>query len=117
MSKHKYLFKVIILGDSGVGKTSLLQQFVNRQFSMSYKAAVGADLLSKEVCVDGEAVTLQIWDTAGQERFKSIGGAFYKGSDCCVIVYDVMSKEVGGMLCRASRTCRAGRRSSRRTAT
>lgn len=94
MSKHKHLFKIIILGNSNVGKTSLLQQFVNKQFSMSYKATVGADFLSKEVSVDGETATLQIWDTAGQERFKSIGGAFYKGSDCCVIVFDVTDREV-----------------------
>ena len=66
MSKHKHLFKIVILGDSNVGKTCLLQQFVNKQFSMSYKATVGADFLSKEISVDEEPITLQIWDTAGQ---------------------------------------------------
>ena len=94
MSKHKQLFKIVILGDSNVGKTCLLQQFVNKQFSMSYKTTVGADFLSKEVTVEDESVTLQIWDTAGQERYQGLGGAFYKGSDCCVLVFDLTDMQV-----------------------
>ncbi|KIY03753.1 GTP-binding protein ypt7 [Fonsecaea multimorphosa CBS 102226] len=83
--------QVIILGDSGVGKTSLMNQYVNKKFSTSYKATIGADFLTKEVTVDDRIVTLQIWDTAGQERFQSLGVAFYRGADCCVLVYDVNS--------------------------
>ncbi|EXJ75144.1 Ras-like protein Rab7 [Cladophialophora psammophila CBS 110553] len=85
------LAQVIILGDSGVGKTSLMNQYVNKKFSTSYKATIGADFLTKEVTVDDRIVTLQIWDTAGQERFQSLGVAFYRGADCCVLVYDVNS--------------------------
>ncbi|EFE42100.1 hypothetical protein TRV_03179 [Trichophyton verrucosum HKI 0517] len=81
--------QVIILGDSGVGKTSLMNQYVNKKYSASYKATIGADYLTKEVMVDGRLVTMQIWDTAGQERFQSLGVAFYRGADCCVLVYDV----------------------------
>jgi len=88
-SRKKTLLKVIILGDSGVGKTSLMNQFVNKKFSNQYKATIGADFLTKEVMVDNRMVTLQIWDTAGQERFQSLGVAFYRGADCCVLVYDV----------------------------
>ncbi|XP_010876457.1 ras-related protein Rab-7a isoform X2 [Esox lucius] len=77
-SRKKVLLKVIILGDSGVGKTSLMNQYVNKKFSNQYKATIGADFLTKE-----------IWDTAGQERFQSLGVAFYRGADCCVLVYDV----------------------------
>eukprot|EP01126_Amoeba_proteus_P058550 TRINITY_DN756_c0_g2_i12.p1 TRINITY_DN756_c0_g2~~TRINITY_DN756_c0_g2_i12.p1 ORF type:complete len:202 (-),score=41.38 TRINITY_DN756_c0_g2_i12:85-690(-) len=88
-SKKKILLKVIILGDSGVGKTSLMNQYVNRRFSNQYKATIGSDFLTKEVMVDDRLVTLQIWDTAGQERFQSLGVAFYRGSDCCVLVFDV----------------------------
>jgi Ras-related protein Rab-7A len=88
-SRKKTLLKVIILGDSGVGKTSLMNQFVNKKFSNQYKATIGADFLTKEVMVDNRLVTLQIWDTAGQERFQSLGVAFYRGADCCVLVYDV----------------------------
>eukprot|EP00927_Polykrikos_kofoidii_P068276 TRINITY_DN63635_c0_g1_i1.p1 TRINITY_DN63635_c0_g1~~TRINITY_DN63635_c0_g1_i1.p1 ORF type:complete len:212 (+),score=43.17 TRINITY_DN63635_c0_g1_i1:106-741(+) len=83
------LLKVIILGDSGVGKTSLMNQYVNRKFSNQYKATIGADFLTKEVMIDDKAVTMQIWDTAGQERFQSLGVAFYRGADCCVLVYDI----------------------------
>eukprot|EP00164_Ancoracysta_twista_P000089 GFYU01000127.1.p1 GENE.GFYU01000127.1~~GFYU01000127.1.p1 ORF type:complete len:222 (-),score=76.24 GFYU01000127.1:472-1095(-) len=87
--RKKVLLKVIILGDSGVGKTSLMNQYVNRKFSNQYKATIGADFLTKEVMVDDRLVTMQIWDTAGQERFQSLGVAFYRGADCCVLVYDV----------------------------
>ena len=66
--KKKVLLKVIILGDSGVGKTSLMNQYVNKKFSNQYKATIGADFLTKEVMVDDRLVTMHIWDTAGQER-------------------------------------------------
>ena len=87
--RKKVLLKVIILGDSGVGKTSLMNQYVNKKFSNQYKATIGADFLTKEVMVDDRLVTMQIWDTAGQERFQSLGVAFYRGADCCVLTYDV----------------------------
>ncbi|MEW5305435.1 MAG: hypothetical protein WDW38_010465 [Sanguina aurantia] len=90
-SKTRRLLKVIILGDSGVGKTSLMNQYVQRKFSKEYKATIGADFLTKEIEIDDKKVTMQIWDTAGQERFQSLGVAFYRGADCCVLVYDVNS--------------------------
>jgi len=66
-----------------------MNQYVNRKFSIQYKATIGADFLTKEVYVDERNVTMQIWDTAGQERFQSLGVAFYRGADCCVLVFDV----------------------------
>ncbi|CAD6582464.1 MAG: hypothetical protein CYPHOPRED_002042 [Cyphobasidiales sp. Tagirdzhanova-0007] len=92
-SRKKVLLKVIILGDSGVGKTSLMQQFVTKRFSNQYKATIGADFLTKEIMIDDRLVTMQLWDTAGQERFQSLGVAFYRGADCCVLVYDVNSSK------------------------
>jgi len=91
MASHrkKVLLKVIILGDSGVGKTSLMNQYVHKRFSNQYKATIGADFLTKEVMIDDKLVTLQIWDTAGQERFQSLGVAFYRGADSCVLVHDI----------------------------
>ncbi|KAJ6996705.1 ras-related protein Rab7 isoform X1 [Populus alba x Populus x berolinensis] len=86
---RRALLKVIVLGDSGVGKTSLMNQYVYKKFSQQYKATIGADFVTKEVQIDDKLVTLQIWDTAGQERFQSLGSAFYRGADCCVLVYDV----------------------------
>ena len=62
---------------------------MNKRFSAAYKATIGADFLTREVVVDGRLVTMQLWDTAGQERFQSLGVAFYRGADCCVLVYDV----------------------------
>lgn len=88
-SRKKVLLKVIILGDSGVGKTSLMNQYVNNKFSNQYKATIGADFLTRDVDVGDRRVTMQIWDTAGQERFQSLGVAFYRGADCCVLVFDV----------------------------
>ncbi|KAK6120958.1 hypothetical protein DH2020_024286 [Rehmannia glutinosa] len=79
-SRRRALLKVIILGDSG---------YVNKKFSNQYKATIGADFLTKEVQFEDRLFTLQIWDTAGQERFQSLGVAFYRGADCCVLVYDV----------------------------
>jgi len=87
--RKKVLLKMIILGDSGVGKTCLMNKFVNDKFSKQYKATIGADFLTKEVLIDDKLVTMQIWDTAGQERFQSLGVAFYRGADCCILVYDV----------------------------
>ncbi|XP_031119611.1 ras-related protein Rab7-like [Ipomoea triloba] len=89
MSRRRSLLKVIVLGDSGVGKTSLMNQYVHKRFSQQYKATIGADFVTKELLIDDRLVTLQIWDTAGQERFQSLGVAFYRGADCCVLVYDV----------------------------
>lgn len=66
-----------------------MNQYVNKKFSTQYKATIGADFLTKDVAVDDREATLQIWDTAGQERFQSLGVAFYRGADCCVLVYDV----------------------------
>lgn len=83
------MLKVVILGDSGVGKTSLMQQYINKKFSTQYKATIGADFLTKELILDDRKVVMQIWDTAGQERFQSLGVAFYRGADCCVLMYDV----------------------------
>ncbi|CAH8263040.1 unnamed protein product [Arabidopsis lyrata] len=88
-SKNRTLLKVIVLGDSGVGKTSLMNQYVYKKFNKQYKATIGADFVTKELHIDEKPVTLQIWDTAGQERFQSLGAAFYRGADCCVLVYDV----------------------------
>jgi len=91
--KKKVLLKVIILGDSGVGKPSLMNMYVHKRFSAQYKATIGADFLTKEVMIDDKLVTLQIWDTAGQERFQSLGVAFYRGADSCVLVHDITDQK------------------------
>ncbi|KAG0170412.1 Ras- protein Rab-7 [Apophysomyces sp. BC1021] len=84
------ILKVVLIGDGGVGKTSLRNQFIHKRFTNTYKATIGADFITKEVLLDdGKKVMMQIWDTAGQERFQSLGVAYYRGADACVLVYDV----------------------------
>jgi len=91
--KKKVLLKIIILGDSGVGKTAILHKFVSGQFIEQHKATIGADFSTKEITVDDKLVTLQMWDTAGQERFASLGHAFYRGADACILVYDITNEQ------------------------
>ncbi|XP_065219408.1 ras-related protein rab7-like [Planococcus citri] len=88
-TKKKIPLKVIILGNTGVGKTSLVRQYVDKQFSNQYKSTIGTDVFAKEVEIDDRGVVMQIWDTAGQERFRSLWLAFYRGADCCVLVFDL----------------------------
>ncbi|CAI5795970.1 ras-related protein Rab-7a-like isoform X1 [Podarcis lilfordi] len=83
--------KILLIGNSGAGKSALMNQYVNNRFSSRYRATIGADFLSKEVNIDGRKLTVQIWDTAGTERFQALGTALYRGSDCCLLVFDVTS--------------------------
>ncbi|KAL0088598.1 P-loop containing nucleoside triphosphate hydrolase protein [Phycomyces blakesleeanus] len=86
----KDILKVVLIGDGGVGKTSLRNQFIHKRFTNAYKATIGADFITKEVQKDDNTkVMLQLWDTAGQERFQSLGVAYYRGADACILVYDV----------------------------
>ena len=87
--RKKALLKIIILGDSTVGKTSLMNMLVNGNFSAQYKATIGADFMTKEMTINDKTISLQLWDTAGQERFRSLGVAFFRGADACVLVYDM----------------------------
>ena len=86
-------FKIVVLGDTGVGKTTLINQFVNNEFKADFKATIGADFSSKTMTVDDQQIELQIWDTAGQERFHAVGAAFYRGTDACILVYDCTQVE------------------------
>ncbi|KAL0237236.1 hypothetical protein PCE1_000633 [Barthelona sp. PCE] len=86
---EKTLQKIILLGDAGVGKTCLMNQFTAKRYSNQYRATIGADFVSKEVLVQGTPVSLQLWDTAGQERFQSLGVTFYRGAHACILVFDI----------------------------
>ena len=86
MSKPAFL-KVVLLGDGGVGKSSLIQRFVSNKFDPSLFHTIGVEFLNKDIEVDGGRYTLQIWDTAGQERFKSLRTPFYRGTDCCLLTF------------------------------
>ncbi|KAJ7749838.1 P-loop containing nucleoside triphosphate hydrolase protein, partial [Mycena maculata] len=91
-------FKVVVIGASGVGKTSLRGQYISSRFSSSYRATIGADFITKTLpplpsSPSPEPITLQIWDTAGQERFSSLASAFFRGADAAVLLYDVTRPE------------------------
>jgi len=87
---QKSLLKVVVLGDAGVGKTSLVKKYVDGTFDELYKPTIGADFLTKDITIPNLGqLKLQIWDTAGQERFRSMAKSFYRGADACVLVYDI----------------------------
>lgn len=91
--EYDHLFKLLIIGDSGVGKSSLLLRFADNIFSGTYITTIGVDFKIRTVDVNGERVKLQIWDTAGQERFRTITSTYYRGTHGVVVVYDVSSGE------------------------
>ncbi|KAH0785758.1 Ras-related protein Rab11 [Histomonas meleagridis] len=86
-----YLLKVILTGDSGVGKTNILSQFVRNQFNPDSMTTVGVEFATKTVHVNGKTVKAQIWDTAGQERYRAITSAYYKGAKGAILMYDITS--------------------------
>ncbi|EGR29335.1 Ras family protein, putative [Ichthyophthirius multifiliis] len=89
---YDYLFKLVIIGNSGVGKSSLLLRFSDDQFNENYLTTIGVDFRFRTLNIEGKSVKLQIWDTAGQERFRTITSAYYKGADGIVLVYDITSQ-------------------------
>ena len=78
---------------SSVGKTSIIQNYIRKTISAAYKPTIGADFFSKKLHLvsgnDTVMVTMQVWDTAGQERYQSLGAAFYRGAEACILVYDI----------------------------
>ncbi len=90
--KEDYKLKVVIVGDSGVGKTNLIKRFVTNSFNQNSKATVGVEFLSKSYRINDQVFKIEMWDTAGQERYKSITAAYYKGAKGALIVYDITQK-------------------------
>ncbi len=86
---RKILYKLVAVGDADTGKTSTTYRFTDNVFSDKYRKTIGADFLLKLVQVEDTQVSLQIWDTAGEDRFKSLGAAFYRGTDAFLLFYDV----------------------------
>ncbi|XP_064608071.1 LOW QUALITY PROTEIN: ras-related protein Rab-30-like [Liolophura sinensis] len=89
MEDYKYLFKVVLIGNAGVGKTCLVRRFTQGLFPPGQGATIGVDFMIKTVEIDGEKIKLQIWDTAGQERFRSITQSYYRSANALILVYDV----------------------------
>jgi Ras-related protein Rab-1A len=93
MSDYDFMFKILVIGDSGVGKSSLLRRFVDSDYSEEYSSTIGIDFKIKTITVDRMVVKLQIWDTAGQERFRSLGTSYFRGSHGVFIVTDITDPE------------------------
>ena len=93
VEQQMYLFKLVLIGDSGVGKSCLLLRFADDSFTDSYISTIGVDFRFRTVTIDMKTVKLQIWDTAGQERFRTITSAYYRGAHGIIMVYDVTNYE------------------------
>ena len=89
---YELMVKVVIVGDSGVGKTNIMSKYLKNEFHEDSKATVGVEFGSKQFNIQGHQVKAQIWDTAGQERYKAITSAYYKGAKGAFIVYDISRK-------------------------
>ena len=92
-SEYDYLFKVLLIGNSGVGKSSLLLRFADDVFTDNFMPTIGVDFKIRTIEVDGKTIKLQIWDTAGQERFKTITASYYKGAHGIMVTYDLTDRE------------------------
>ena len=86
---YDYLFKVVLIGDSGVGKSNLLSRFTRNEFMLESKSTIGVEFATRSIQVDGKTIKAQIWDTAGQERYRAITSAYYRGAVGALLVYDI----------------------------
>jgi len=93
MSTYTYLFKYIIIGDSSVGKSCLLLQFIDKKYKTDHDPTIGVEFGSRNIQIKGKTIKLQVWDTAGQESFRSITRSYYRGSIGALLVYDISRRD------------------------
>jgi len=87
--EYDYLYKVVLIGDSGVGKSNLLSRFTRNEFNLETKSTIGVEFATRSICTEGKTIKAQIWDTAGQERYRAITSAYYRGAVGALLVYDI----------------------------
>jgi len=91
--EYDCLLKIVLIGDSGVGKTNLLTRFTRDEFTYRTKETIGVEFASRSIQIDGKTIKAQIWDTAGQERFRAVTPAYYRGAVGALVVYDITKPE------------------------
>ncbi|XAR54338.1 hypothetical protein NMG60_11029417 [Bertholletia excelsa] len=91
--KIDYVFKIVLIGDSSVGKSQLLSRFSRNEFSLDSKATIGVEFQTKTLVIDHKTVKAQIWDTAGQERYRAVTSAYYRGAVGAMLVYDMTKRQ------------------------
>ena len=90
---ENYKIKIIVVGDSGVGKTNLINRFATDKFDTNSKATIGVEFVYKTLKIGKEVIKVEVWDTAGQERYRSITSSYYKGARGAIIVYDITNDD------------------------
>lgn len=90
---YDYLYKVVLIGDSGVGKSCLLSRFTRNEFDHESKSTIGVEFATRSLDIDGKTIKAQVWDTAGQERYRAITSAYYRGAVGAVLVYDITKQK------------------------
>ena len=91
--KEDYKIKIIVVGDSGVGKTNLVNRFTSNKFDTNSKSTIGVEFVYKTLKINKEIIKVEVWDTAGQERYRSITSSYYKGANGAIIVYDITDED------------------------
>merc|ERR1712199_138514 len=99
-TEYDYLFKLLLIGDSGVGKSCLLLRFADDTYTETYISTIGVDFKIRTIEIDGKVIKLQIWDTAGQERFRTITSSYYRGAHGIIVVYDITDEDSFGAVAR-----------------
>ena len=92
-NEYTMLFKIVIIGDTYVGKTNILSRYISNEFDPNSNSTIGVELTTKSYNFDNNDVKVQIWDTAGQEKYRSITSSYYKGAQGCLLVYDITKKK------------------------
>ena len=92
-NEYTMLFKIVIIGDTYVGKTNILSRYISNEFDPNSNSTIGVELTTKTYNFDNNDVKVQIWDTAGQEKYRSITSSYYKGAQGCLLVYDITKKK------------------------